>query len=75
MSKQTSAPRCRYCKAKRAATSDYEQMSLISGVWSRLCWPCADKRLRNPWTGIFNNFRHTPAVRTGQPIAEVPSDA
>ncbi len=58
--------RCKYCRRRDPATSDYEQMSLISGEWSRLCLRCADKRLRNPFAGALGTFRHivAPAAST-----------
>jgi hypothetical protein len=52
--------KCKYCRQRRPANSDYEQENIISGEWSRLCWPCAKKRLNNPFTGLLAGFRRLP---------------
>lgn len=55
---------CKYCRRHAKANSDHEQRNLISGEWSRLCKRCATKRLNNPFTGLFENFRRIDAARS-----------
>lgn len=43
--------KCTWC-LKREANSNWEQNNL-SGKWKRLCKPCANKRLNNPFNALL----------------------
>lgn len=64
--------RCRYCRKRSPANSDYEQQSLVSGEWSRLCKRCARTRLNS--TGLLIGFRKIEtAPRAAAPPADAPT--
>lgn len=43
---------CRWCGRDNRRPSEWEQETL-SGTWSRLCAPCARRRLRNPYNALL----------------------
>lgn len=48
-------PKCRWC-GKNRKPSNWEQESLVgknAGQWLRLCDPCANRRLNNPWNALL----------------------
>jgi len=45
-------PKCRWCN-KPGRPSDFEQETLGTREWARLCLRCANKRLRNPWSALL----------------------
>lgn len=45
--------RCRWCGKDRKSMSDWEQQSIKSDEYFRLCFPCARRRLNNPWNAIL----------------------
>lgn len=45
--------KCHWCGKTRTRWSDWEQQHLREDAWSRLCNPCATKRLRNPYSALL----------------------
>lgn len=45
--------RCRWCGKDRRSWSNWEQQHVTDEYWSRLCSPCANARLRNPYNALL----------------------
>lgn len=44
-------PKCAWC-GKNRKPSNWEQETR-EGIWKRLCEPCANRRLNNPWSALL----------------------
>jgi hypothetical protein len=45
--------RCRWCGKGKKNFSEWEQQHVTTQEYSRLCVPCANKRLKNPWNALL----------------------
>ena len=46
--------KCKWCGKDKKSFSEYEQEVLTTGEYHRLCIPCANKRLNNPWNALLS---------------------
>ena len=64
---------CTWCWPKpripRKANSEWEQRTLGSGEWNRLCNRCANIRLRNPYNALLSMRK----IGSGEARAEIPA--
>jgi hypothetical protein len=66
---------CTWCwprpRIRRKANSDWEQKTLSTGEWKRMCGRCARSRLDNPYNALLPMRK----VGSGEQQQEVKTDA
>jgi hypothetical protein len=51
---ESQVAKCRWCGKEKRRFSEWEQQGITGDTYFRLCVPCANRRLNNPWNALLS---------------------